>query len=234
MTFPKALIFGAIGTLTETSELQRDAFNRAFAEAGHDWHWDAATYRHMVAGTDGVVGGDTRIAAFAAVRGETVDSAAIAALHDAKSRIFQEAMLRDGLALNAGVDALLTEARSRGLRCVFASTTARANIDTMLRAINPGLARRFDLILSRDDVAAAKPAPDVYHIALTRLGLLAAEVIAIEDSAPSLAAAVSAGIATIVVPGKIWTGCDFAGARAVLSSLQEVTLTMLIDKAAFT
>ena len=32
----RALIFGSIGVLVETSELQRQAYNRAFAEHGLD------------------------------------------------------------------------------------------------------------------------------------------------------------------------------------------------------
>ncbi|MFT7179418.1 MAG: phosphoglycolate phosphatase-like HAD superfamily hydrolase, partial [Oceanospirillaceae bacterium] len=35
----KAILFGSIGTLVETSELQRRAFNQAFSEAGLDWNW---------------------------------------------------------------------------------------------------------------------------------------------------------------------------------------------------
>ena len=36
----KAILFGSIGTLVETSELQRTAFNQAFSEAGLDWTWN--------------------------------------------------------------------------------------------------------------------------------------------------------------------------------------------------
>ena len=58
----KALIFGAIGTVTETSELQRHAFNAAFAAHKLTWHWDSDSYRAMVAGQAASVGGTTRIA----------------------------------------------------------------------------------------------------------------------------------------------------------------------------
>ena len=35
----KAILFGSIGTIVETSELQRKSFNQAFSEAGLDWNW---------------------------------------------------------------------------------------------------------------------------------------------------------------------------------------------------
>ena len=44
----QALFFGGIGTLLETSELQREAFNAAFREAGLDWHWSIDEYREML------------------------------------------------------------------------------------------------------------------------------------------------------------------------------------------
>ena len=35
-----AILFGSISTVADTSELQREAFNQAFAEHGLDWRWD--------------------------------------------------------------------------------------------------------------------------------------------------------------------------------------------------
>ena len=40
----KAVLFGSIGTLAETSDLQRDAFNEAFKISGLDWFWDCLLY----------------------------------------------------------------------------------------------------------------------------------------------------------------------------------------------
>ncbi len=223
----KALIFGAIGTLTETSALQRDAFNRAFGETGLDWHWDDATYAEMVSGDGASVGGATRVADYASAHGTPLDSAQIAAVHDAKTRIFQETMLRDGLPLNPGVDSLLGEAQALGLKTVFASTTMRASIDAILLAARPALAGRFDLVMAGEDVARPKPAPDVYFALLERLGLDAGEAIAIEDSAPSLAAALAAGIATYAVPGRLWRGRPFRGASGVFDTLDGVSIADL-------
>jgi HAD superfamily hydrolase (TIGR01509 family) len=220
----KAVIFGAIGTLTETSDLQRQAFNAAFAEHYLDWHWDVERYKAMVVGEAASVGGATRIARYAADHDVVLSEAQVAAVHDAKSRLYQAMMDRDGVLLNAGVDALIEEAQARGLRTVFASTTSRANVDTMLLAARPSLAGRFDLVLSGDDAAQPKPAPDIYLAALERLGFDASEVIAIEDSEPSLRAPLAAGIATFAVPGALWRGAAFDGASAVYVSLDGVRI----------
>ncbi len=227
MAYLKAVIFGSIGTLTETSELQRRAFNLAFRDAGHDWQWDAATYREMVSGRQAVVGGSDRIAQFAETKGITLSADAVSALHNAKSQIFQDIMTREGLPLNRGVAALVADAKAHAMQTAFASTTSRANIDAMFAATRPPIADQFDVILSGEDVFAIKPAADIFFAALERLRVDASEVVAIEDSAPSMAAALAAGIATFVVPGKIWAGGTFDGASAVLPDLDGVTVARL-------
>lgn len=62
------------------------------------------------------------------------------------------------------------------------------------------LAPYFATIVSCDDVARSKPAPDGYLLALERLGLKAAECIAIEDTEHGVAVAVAAGIACLAIP----------------------------------
>ena len=44
----KAILFGSIGTLIETSEFQRRAFNQAFSEGGLDWNWKPEEYRDLL------------------------------------------------------------------------------------------------------------------------------------------------------------------------------------------
>ncbi len=227
MAFLKAVIFGAIGTLTETSEMQRQAFNQAFADAGHDIVWDAATYGEMVSGPQSVVGGQSRIRTDAAARGIKLDDSAVAALHAAKSSNFQAMMTREGLPVNRGVEALTADAKRAGLSVALASTTSRANIDAMFAAMRPAIRLQFDLILSGEDADGVKPSPAIYLAALEKLELDAGEVIAIEDSAPSMAAALAAGIATFVVPGTLWVGGIFDGASAVLPDLEGVTVERL-------
>ena len=41
----KAVLFGSIGTIIETSEIQRQSFNDAFKEVGLDWYWNKIEYK---------------------------------------------------------------------------------------------------------------------------------------------------------------------------------------------
>jgi len=57
-----------------------------------------------------------------------------------------------------------------------------------------GLDELFDLVITNDDVSKGKPAPDVYLLAMDRLGVTAAECVAYEDSNSGMTAARAAGI----------------------------------------
>ena len=73
----KAILFGSIGTLIETSELQRRAFNQAFAEAGLDWDWNTEEYRRLLTKS----GGCERIQDFATRRGSEVNAEPVSYTH---------------------------------------------------------------------------------------------------------------------------------------------------------
>jgi beta-phosphoglucomutase-like phosphatase (HAD superfamily) len=77
----------------------------------------------------------------------------------------------------------------------------------------------FDTIATGDVVANKKPAPDIYNVALKRLGIDPARAIAVEDSAIGVASAKAAGLFTVATPN-IWTRTqDFTAADLLLGSL---------------
>ena len=203
-----ALLLGSIGVLAETSHLQRAAFNAAFAEAGLDWHWSEARYAELLARS----GGADRIAAEADSRGASVD---VAALHARKSMLFQQDLTR-GVPLRPGVAEAMQAARAAGDAVALVTTTSAANVAAVLAATRLAQAD-FDLILTRADVSAPKPAPDVYTLALSRLGHPPAR--AVEDNPDGLRAALGAGLACTAFPGALHDDADFEGAEAVVRTL---------------
>ncbi|MFN6980115.1 MAG: HAD-IA family hydrolase [Gemmobacter sp.] len=212
-----ALIFDVDGTLAETEEAHRQAFNDAFADAGLPWHWSREDYRILLRTT----GGKERIAAYqASLADAPLDGAAIAALHRAKTNRYTALIARGGLALRPGVAELVAAARARGLALAIATTTSEANVEALARACwGQHAGAVFDVIAAGDMVAAKKPAPDVYRLALDRLGLPAASCLAFEDSRNGLLAARGAGLRVVVTPGLYTAGEDFAGAAALLPDL---------------
>ncbi len=222
----RAVIFGAIGVIAETSDLQRRAFNAAFAEAGLDWVWDVATYRDLLS----INGGQQRLRAYrdADARRSGVSDALIAALHDRKTALYAGIIEGGSLTPRSGVAALMAACKAAGVLTAFCTSTSRDNVD----AIAGGLAGQLDFadfasITTIDKIARVKPASDAYLHCLGALGLTADEVVAIEDTPVSMASALAAGIRVIATPGAMTADQDFSGAALVAVDLAVLTLADL-------
>lgn len=129
---------------------------------------------------------------------------------------------RDYLQPLPGVLPLLERLKERGIHTAVASSTRRRRIHYLLSALR--LQERFEALACGDEVPRAKPAPDVYLLAAGRLGVPAAACVALEDSAPGVCAAKSAGMACIAVPSRITRTMDLSAADLVVASLLDVTL----------
>ena len=212
----RALIFDVDGTLAETEEIHRAAFNEAFAEAGLDWVWTEELYARLL----NVTGGRERIAAYVdEIRGMPVD---IPALHRRKTDIYNERIRAGGIALRPGVERLIREARARRLSLAIATTTSRPNVSSLIAAtLGEGAIGWFASIRTGEDVAPKKPDPEVFRLVLADIGMDGADCVAFEDSANGLRAALAASIPTIVTPSIYTCGEDFAGASLVLRNLDE-------------
>jgi HAD superfamily hydrolase (TIGR01509 family) len=218
----RALIFDVDGTLAETEEVHRKAFNAAFARANLGWCWGRTIYRDLLR----VAGGKERIRAFDQSRGgaSPLSDAAIVELHGIKTTIYAELISGGGCPLRPGVEALLTAALARGQRLAIATTTSRGNIDALLAvALGKEWARSFAAIVAGDEVSKKKPAPDVYLETLSRLGLSARECLAIEDSGIGLIAASRAGIPVLISRSAYFRSDDFSAALIAVDNLTEVT-----------
>jgi HAD superfamily hydrolase (TIGR01509 family) len=213
-----ALIFDVDGTLAETEELHRQAFNHAFVRHGLDWHWDRAVYKDLLR----VTGGKERIRAYHGRRenASPLSDADIAELHRVKTAHYAGLIETGCCPLRPGVTDLLTAAKARGQRLAIATTTSHGNIDALLsQALGKRWAADFDAIVAGDDVRDKKPAPDVYLEVLARLKLEASGCVAIEDSANGLIAASRANIPVLITRSMFFRDDDFSAARVVLDDL---------------
>ena len=208
-----ALLLGSISTLADTSELQREAFNTAFAEHGLDWRWERDEYVALLASN----GGRDRIADYAAERGQDVDADAV---HLTKSARFQESLAGAGLTLRPGVADTIAAARAAGDRVALVTTTSPENVEHLLAALTPTLsAGDFDLVLDAAGVDAPKPDPAAYRVAVERLGVDAADCVAVEDNVGGVAAATAAGVRCVAFPNANTVDHDFAQASGTTDRL---------------
>ena len=222
----RALIFDVDGTLAETEEAHREAFNDTFAAAGLGWHWTQADYTRLLRTT----GGKERMRRHRDDLGAALPTdAAIADLHGHKTARYAEILAAGGLSLRPGVAAMVDRARAAGLRLAVATTTNRPNVEALARACwGCPAGALFDVIAAGDEVAAKKPAPDVFRLALARLGLPPDACIAFEDSVNGLRSAQGAGLRVVVTPSTYTADEDFGTADWVLPDLSPATLPPIL------
>lgn len=216
-----ALLFGSISSIADTSEIQRAAFNEAFAEHGLDWHWDRDDYRSRL----DRAGGAARIAEEARSKGEDVDADAV---HATKSRLFREKLRSGGAAPRDGVLDVLGTAKSRGWKIGFVTTTSRDNVLAVIDALGPAIGPDdFDVVVASDQVDTPKPDPAAYAFALRALGEEATDAVAVEDNADGVRAAAAAGITCLAFPNENTAGGDFPGASRQVDQLAADDVTSL-------
>ncbi len=218
----RALIFDVDGTLAETEEAHRQAFNTAFAGAGLDWRWERPVYKDLLR----VAGGKERIRAFDSSRDTKpplLSDTEVAELHRIKSKLYAELITNGGCPLRPGIRALLDAARKRGQPLAIATTTSRDNINVLLAAsLGEDWTQWFTAIVAGDEVPRKKPAPDVYLKVLSQLDLPASQCLAIEDSGLGLAAASGAGIPVLISRSAYFSDDNFTGAAFAIDDFSEV------------
>jgi len=220
----KALLFDVDGTLADT---ERDghlvAFNRAFADAGLDWHWSSELYGELLA----VTGGKERLHFYINEyktdfeRPDNLDEF-VRQLHIAKTEHYVNILAEGGIPLRSGVRRLIEEARAAEMRLAIVTTTSPDNVAALLtHALAPDAMSWFEVIAAGDVVPAKKPAPDIYHYAMQEMGLGPADCIALEDSRNGILSAQGAGLKVIITVDGYTRDSDFSGAAIVLDQMGE-------------
>ena len=130
------------------------------------------------------------------------------------------------LGLRPGIEAWLRDAHAAGLRLAVASSSPRQWVRTLLAGI--GREGDFGIYACGDEVGEPKPSPEVYLLALERLGLPAAQAVAVEDSPHGAAAAKAAGLRCIAVPNPHTASASFAAADLVLASAADLSLAQAL------
>jgi HAD superfamily hydrolase (TIGR01509 family) len=221
-----ALIFDCDGVLADTErDGHRVAFNETFRRLDLPIEWSEEVYGEKLQ----VAGGKERMATeltpeFAAANRLPTDSegraAELAKWHKLKTAIYTDMVASGQLPPRPGVNRLITEAQDAGWLLAVASTSAEPSVMAILRqAVGKERADRFDVVLAGDVVDRKKPAPDIYLLALQRLGETAGETLVIEDSRNGLLAASAAGLRCVMTVNGYTEEEDNSEAILVVSSL---------------
>ena len=191
----KAVLFGSIGTIAETSELQRQSYNLAFKRLEVGCYWNVANYCEMLK----VPGGKERIRKFSVpnIAEDLVDK-----VHNLKEEIYAEFIEQEDISRREFVE-VFHHSKASDLKVGLITTTSQKNISSLSKALEDKVNfSDFDLITTSKDCSIPKPDPEIYQKALCSMGIKPEEAIAIEDTQVNLSAPKLAKINSLLYPGE--------------------------------
>jgi HAD superfamily hydrolase (TIGR01509 family) len=203
----KAVVFDMDGLLLDTEVLWQRAEGRLFERHGAAFTFED---KLTVMGTSAVFTGEF----FAQRLGYGADRAA-ALIREVSDLMLEE--LQAQVEARPGAIELVERLRGR-VPLGLASNSPRSLVDAALRSA--GFTEAFDAVVSSDDVANHKPAPDLYLLVCERLGVDPGQTLALEDTASGIASAKAAGLTCIAVPQFAQT--DVSAADRVIDSLERL------------
>ena len=189
------IFFGSIGSIVETSEIQRKAFNKAFQKYGLDWYWNVGNYINMIQKPGGIL----RIKEYSKLK---LKDNEVKKIYDLKIKYFRE-YSTNAVKPREGVLDVINYANINNIKLGFITTTTKETIDIIKDSLSRYIDfNNFDLITYEKDCSKKKPNPDIYNFAINNLNVAKNNSITIEDTPVSYTSSKKANIKTILFPGE--------------------------------
>jgi len=134
--------------------------------------------------------------------------------------------LEDGFSTMPGLYELLDHLEQQNIPKGICTSSAARVVSEVLR--RKDLAKRFQFVLTADDITHGKPHPEIYLKAATQFGIAPSAMLVLEDSTAGCQAAHSAGAFGIAVRVKHNAHCSFAEAKRVVLSLNDPQVMELL------
>ena len=214
----RCLIFDFDGTLAETEEAHRKAFNKAFQLNKLGWNWDQHIYKRLLQ----VAGGKERIEFYNKSflsNSKQISSKDIEEIHLQKTKFYMQSVSQGFVHLRPGIREFLEKAKYNKKKLAISTSTSRDNVTLLLKScLNQNPEDVFSFISTGDLVKKKKPSPDLYELVLKEMNLMPEECLAFEDSRIGLVSAKRANINTAVNPSQYSVGDNFDEADYFLTS----------------
>jgi HAD superfamily hydrolase (TIGR01509 family) len=206
----QAVIFDIDGTLVDSNEQHVTAWAFAFREAGYPQ--EVEDIRRQIG-----KGGDQLLPALLPDVAEPIRNR----IADSHGRYFKDMYLNHVHSFE-GATELVAKVHASGRRVALASSAKRDEIEHYVELL--GIGDYLAATTSIDDVDASKPAPDIFGVALEKIGLSGEQAIVVGDTPYDVEAALKAGVAAVGVTSGPFDALRLkeAGAVAVYSNVGEL------------
>jgi HAD superfamily hydrolase (TIGR01509 family) len=222
---PRAVIFDMDGIILDSEPVQLEAVNQILAR--YDIHWTQETFRHHI----GLRSLDffKNLKTLYPLR-EPIDE--LVAFHkETYCQLIQERIAQKKIQESKGLTSLLKELKGAEFHIGLATSSSRREVEIITRGLN--IEKFFETFTCGEEVLEGKPAPEIFLKTAKALGVEPGQCVVIEDSPIGLQAAVQAGMRCVAIPTPSTHDGDFSKADLQLSSLQEVSVSLinsLLDK----
>ena len=214
------LIFDVDGLIADTEPLNAEVTIRVLADM---FGLQGVKYADFATGYG--KGAEAYVKAGARVHGlELTDEQAHAAA-ELRERYLVESVRKEGLPAFPGVLRLIQDAlKSKDFRLAIATSASQELSEAILTAVK--VPYRKMVYVSGSDVTKKKPDPQIFLIAIQRLGIEAARCVVFEDAPSGVQAAKAAGARCIAVTNTV-SSKELSGADVICDSLEKVNLEMI-------
>lgn len=183
----RAIIFDLDGTLVNSNFEHVEAWEKAFKKFKHDV--EAERIKTQIG-----KGGDKLVPS---ILGSDIDEKEQERLEDAHGEEFRGILEEKKLSLFPGVENVLQELRSLGLKLALATSSDKSDIKRLEKNLGVTFIRLFDVVVTSDHADESKPAPDIVKIAVEKLEVLPSDCVMVGDTPYDCQAAAGAGVSCI-------------------------------------
>jgi len=216
----KAVLFDQDGVIIDTErDGHRVSFNMTFKEFGFSDEWSVDYYHELLQ----VAGGKERMKHHSLTRGfhpqvppGEIDEL-VKNMHKRKTALFVELIESGQLPLRPGIHRFMKEAMEAGLIIGVCTTSNEQAAKAITGKILSDI--KFDIVLAGDVVSKKKPDPEIYNLALSKIGLKPDECVVVEDSKNGVLAAKAANMHVVVTTNYYTEKEDVSGGDIIVTCL---------------
>lgn len=184
----KAIIFDMDGVLWHSADVHAEAYKMALSNEG----LTMPPYNELAGRRT-----DEAMRELLEMQTGNVDESQLIRLTEAKKELANSMLAKSPPVVQTCASTI--SALAQKYRMALASSGSTRNVNLFLNTCS--VSHCFEFVLSGNDVNMAKPAPDIYLLALKMLGLQPEQCLVIEDSRSGIEAARRAGIPCIAITG---------------------------------